>query len=532
MVPAFIPDGPQNAMRDSAAETAGHNPALVDAAVSGVRWIAAARVLSDVVQLGAAVALARMIAPAEFGHAAIALILVPLATILTFEAFGSALVQRRSIGRAHLEAATLASLVAGAVLTVVVGLAAPLVAPVFGAETADLMRLASPLFAIAGASAVSRALLLRGLRFRAVSLVEMYSLLAGSAAAVVLALAGYDAEAIVLGAVSGAVVGTLLFVLVARPARPRWHRRELREILGFGAPASGAGLLHVATTSVDYTIVAARLGAAQTGFYWRAFQLGVVYQDKISGIMMRLAFPVYSRTSDLDELRRLHERATRVHAAVVVPLLAAFIVVAPELVPWLFGPRWEPSVLPAQILAVAGMIAAILTGFAQVMLGTGHPRELMQFNIGVLLVYGAAVWFAAPHGIVAVSVAVVGVYVLQLVAVYAVLFTRVVGIPVRRMITDLAPALLGGLALLAVGFPLAGVLVSAGVPVPVLIAVVAVVGFAAYSTVLRVLFTPVWDDLWRLVRRVVMLDRLSRARRSESKPTAVESSPATVRVAP
>ena len=68
----------------------------------------------------------------------------------------------------------------------------------------------------------------------------------------------------------------------------------------FGGPASGAGLLHVAITNVDYTILAARLSAAQVGFYWRAFQIGVVYQDKISGIMMRLAFPIYSRTRDLD----------------------------------------------------------------------------------------------------------------------------------------------------------------------------------------------------------------------------------------
>lgn len=519
-------------MSQPAAETAEPAPGLVDAAVSGVRWIAAARAVSDLVQFAASIALARMIAPAEFGHAAIALILVPLAAILTFEAFGSALVQRRSIERAHVEAATLASLVAGAAVTLIAALAAPLATPVFGEETAGLIRLASPLFLIAGASAVSRSLLWRGLRFRVASLIEMSSLLVGAGAAVSLALAGYDAEALVLGAVAGAIVASLLFVLVARPARPRWHRRELREVLGFGAPASGAGLLHVAITSVDYTIVAARLSAAQTGFYWRAFQLGVVYQDKVSGIMMRLAFPVYSRTRDINELRRLHERATRVHAAVVVPVLAAFIVIAPELVPWLFGESWEPSVLPAQILAVAGMIAAILTGFAQVMLGSGHPQALFRFNLAVLAVYATAVWFAAPHGIVVVSVAVVGVYLLQLVAVYAVLFARVVGIPVRRMVTDLAPAIVCSAALLAVGFPLARVTTSAGVPVPLMIALVVTVCLCVYALLLRALFPAVWHDVWALARRVVPLGRPRRSRRSGGSGPASDRSPATVRAAP
>ena len=117
--------------------------------------------------------------------------------------------------------------------------------------------------------------------------------------------------------------------------------RSSREITRFGAPASAAGLLHVGITNVDYAVLAARLSSTQVGLYWRAFQLGVSYQDKISGIMLRLAFPIYSRTRDLSEMRRLHERATRIHGAVVVPLLAVLIVTAPDIVPALFGSAWE-----------------------------------------------------------------------------------------------------------------------------------------------------------------------------------------------
>ncbi len=282
-------------------------------------------------------------------------------------------------------------------------------------------------------------MLWRELRFRDASLIQMASLLIGAVAAVALALAGLTGEAIVLGAIAGQVAATVLFLIAIPPVPPRWHRRQLRDILSFGGPASAAGMLHVAITNVDYTILAARLSAAQTGFYWRAFQLGVVYQDKISGVFMRLAFPVYSRTKDIEELGRLHERASRVHAAVVVPLLAVLIVTAPDVVPWMFGDRWHPAVLPAQILAVAGMIAAILTGFAQVMLAAGRPKALMRFNVSVLAVYAGAVWVAAGHGIVAVSIAVVGVYVGMLVVVYGVLFRRVLGMPINRMVADLGP---------------------------------------------------------------------------------------------
>ncbi len=477
---------------------------LRDAAVEGVRWIAIAKVLGESAQLIAAVVLARLIVPAEFGHAAVALILVPLAAILTFEGFGSALVQRKEVQHEHLETATLASIVAGVALTAGTYFAAPLVAtPLFGERTADLIQLASPMFLIAALSAVPRSVLWRELEFREVSLIETGSVAFGALVAVGLAIAGLEASAIVLGALAAAVLSSALFMTIERPYLPRWHGRHLREIVGFGAPASGAGLLHVAITNVDYTILAARLSAAQVGFYWRAFQLGVVYQDKISGIMMRLAFPVYSRTKDLAQLTRLHERATRVHAATVVPLLAILIVTAPVLIPWLFGSEWGPSVLPTQILAVAGMIAAILTGFPQVLLAAGKPHALLRFNVVLLLVYAGAVFATVQQGIVAVSIAVVAVYIAQLIAVYAVLLRRVVGIPVGQMVTDLAPALVGGLALLAVCFPLTNWLRGADVPPFLILLAVGSLGMFIHCAVLRQFFPATWSDLTNLAQRVL-----------------------------
>jgi O-antigen/teichoic acid export membrane protein len=227
-----------------------------------------------------------------------------------------------------------------------------------------------------------------------------------------------------------------------------------------------------------------------------------VYQDKISGIMTRLAFPVYSRTKDLAELRRLHERATRVHAAVVVPLLAVLIATAPVLVPWLFGPVWQPAVLPSQILAVAGMIAAVLTGYPQVLLAAGRPRALMRFNIGLLAAYVAVVWLTAPYGIVVVAVGVVAIHVGMLIVIYGILFRRVVGVPVGRMVGDIAPGVVGGGALLAVAFPLAALLESVGAPAPIVIGGVALVGLAVHSLVLHTAFPGVWNDLTSLARRI------------------------------
>lgn len=480
-------------------------PSLREATLSGVRWLMLTRILSEAVGLVAMVVLARLISPAEFGRAAVALIFLPLATILTFEGFASALVQRESIDRVHLQAAMGMGLIGGALLTGVAAGLVPLVwEPLFGARTAELMGLASPVFLLAAVGGVSRALLWRALDFRRMGLIDVVALTVGNILALILALRGWAAPAIVLGALAQVATGSLLLLLAAPPPRPRMHRGARREIGAFGVPAALAGLVDVLFRNVDYAILAARLSAAQTGVYWRAFNLGVVYQDKLSGVMMQLAFPVYSRTESRAQLRALHERATRVHAAVIFPLLTGLIVLAPVAIPFLLGPQWGASVTPTRILAVAGMVAAILTGYPQVMLALGLPRALLRFNVGMLLAYAAVIALAAGHGLTVVSIAVAVFYLGVLVGVYRLLLQRHLGISLRAIVSELGPAVAGCVALALVAEPLR-VLLAPELGPALTIALVAGAGGLAYGATLRAVSPPAWNDLGMLIARVLPL---------------------------
>jgi O-antigen/teichoic acid export membrane protein len=477
---------------------------LREAAVSGLRWFAIARVATEALQLASAVALARLVSPADFGNAAVALILIPLAVILTYEGFGSALVQRKLIETGHFEAATLTSLLAGAILSLLVYFLAPVIAaPIFSSEIAHLIQIAAPAFALAGLGAVSRARLSRRLEFRPISMIETGALAVGSFIAIGLAALGLGGEAVVIGAVAGIAFTSLAMVAVAPPGRPRWRRKELAEVSRFGAPASAAGILYVAISNVDYAVLAARLNPAQVGIYWRAFQIGVLYQDKISGIMMRLAFPIYSRTSNLEEMKQLHERATRIHGAVVVPLLAILIVTAPELIPFVFGDAWRAAIEPTQVLAVAGMIAAILTGYPQVMLAAGRPRPLLIFNCVLLVVYALAVFVTARQGLTTVALAVVGIHIAMLAAVYLILFRRVLGMPVRRLFTDLAPAVATAAMVLIVGLPVADLMRGADASPLLTVLLAGLAGCCVQTLALRALFPEVWSDIAHLLHRIL-----------------------------
>jgi hypothetical protein len=98
---------------------------------------------------------------------------------------------------------------------------------------------------------------------------------------------------------------------------------------------------------------------------------------------------------------------------------------------------------------------------------------------------------------------VVGVHVFLLLSVYGVLFRRVLKIPIRRLVTDLFPAVACSLLLLAVAVPAAELMRGFEAPVPAFLLAVGVGGGAVYLTALRSLFPAVWGDVAQLTRRVL-----------------------------
>lgn len=492
-------------MSEKTPETGAHSMGeLKDAALDGARWIAFTRAGSEVVLVAAMVVLARLISPAAFGEFAVALVFQELALAISGEGFGTPLVQRKVVTPAHEQAALFLSLVVGAALGVLVLVLAPLViTPLFGSSTTELVAISTPMFVIGGLAAVPQALIQRRLDFRFISVVRIVSTLARAIATVALALAGLDAQALVLGGVVAAAVTAVLMMVKAPPRLPVPRVQPMKDIASFGMHSAVAGLSWTAFRNADFTIVAARLGTTVAGYYWRAFQMALEYQRKVSAVMMEIAFPIYSRASTIEEMFAIRRRMVCIAAITIYPMLAGLAVLAPSLIPWLFGPAWEPCVTPTQILTIAGMATLLTDAMGAVLFAAGRPRMLVGYNLAYFATYALAVFFATPFGLNGVCVAVVAVYLVYTVIAYGVLLRGLVEKPLGRIWGDIAPALVSSAALVGVGLPLAWVLRRAGTPVPIEALGVGAVAGAAYLLTLQQLFPAGWSDLLLLARRIL-----------------------------
>lgn len=470
-------------------DSTGGVPDLRAAAVQGVRWSSVARPASEALLLGAMVALARLIAPAEFGRYAIALIAQELAAVVAAEGVGAALIQRRDCGREDLQTAMALSALIGCALTgTVLLLSGVAVAPLFGQRTATFVQLMAPLCLISAAGTVPMATLRRRMDFRRLGEIEVLSALVRVCVSVGLALAGLEGEALVLGTLASGATITALAWISAPPPMPRLHRDQARRLLRFGVPSGLAGVSWVAFRNSDYAIVGARLGALQAGLYFRAYTLAVDYQKKVSVVMGQVGFPLLSRAQGSGAIGSMRRQMVRLLTIVLFPALTLLAILCPLVVPVLFGQRWDGMIVPAQILALGGAATLVIDAAGTVLMAAGRTRAILAFGVGHWVAYAGTALLVAPLGIVAVAADAAVVHFVFLLVAYALMQRGGQEPALRCLWRDVAPAAVACLGLAAAALPSRLALSATGLPALLALGPVALAGAAGYMLALRLCF--------------------------------------------
>jgi PST family polysaccharide transporter len=352
--------------------------------------------------------LARLLEPEDFGLVALAAVFVGFTHVIAEEGLVDALVQRKTLDRAHLDTAFCISMVFAIVMTaVLVALAVPI------AILLDQERLAPILVALAlaipigSSSLVQRAILTREMAFRSLTLRTLSAIGVGSIFGVGAALMGFGVWSLVAQNLAGQITGTLVLWRVSgwRP-HLAFSRRHFLDLFGFGVHVLGFRLLVYFTRRADELLIGVFLGPVALGFYSVGYRMLRMLIQITSSLIDKVSFPLYSRLQDKPErLRTAYYKTTSYAALIAFPMFIGILVLAPELVSVVFGPKWEDSVPVMQALTLFGIIQVLnyLNGTAVKSLG--KPSWLVGI-VGVTAILKVAAFLIAyPYGLVAVAVA-------------------------------------------------------------------------------------------------------------------------------
>jgi len=386
-------------------------------ALDGVFWSYVQNWLARSLSLLVVVFLARVLTPKDFGVFAIVSVLIGLSEVLVEQALAHAIVQRRNLEEAHINAAFWMTLFSGLLLTIVAIVLAQPLATVFGhAEIGRIVLWLSPVCLLMAVSSVPAALLRRELKYKVLAKRVAAANLVSGVLAVIMALSGYGVWSFVGQQITFQVVGALILWRY-EPLRivPTVSLFHLKQLFGFSSLITLVRLLEFIETKVIDLVVGGMLAVVALGNFSIATRASQALTQLVAAPLWDAAIGTFARIQgDMEQVRTSYFNIIQFSGMVEITIFLLVASAGPHLIPGVFGAQWAPSAVSFQVLCLVGAIRTVSTLNACLIQALGYAATSAWLSaIRVASIFGAIPWLL-EFGIEGVSFALLIGHVLVL----------------------------------------------------------------------------------------------------------------------
>src|SRR5215470_8756992 len=324
--------------------------------LSGFRWMAGMRLLSQLFAWAVTIVVIRLLSPTDYGLLAMATVFLEFFTMIAEFGVGAAAVQAHDMDEPKLRTLFGFAMVVNLALFIITYLTAPLNARYFREpRVVSIVRVLSVQYLLTIFSVIPQAQLARKLDYKGPAVVELSAAITASVTTLVLALAGRGVWALVWGSLASALCRTVgLNLLSPFITTPAFRFRGTRNLLGFGGNVTVTRVLWFFYSQADVLIGGRLLGKDLLGLYSVAMNLASLPARKSSAIINQVSFPAFARIQhDRQRYASSFLLAVRILSFVLFPVLWGMASVAPEMIRVLLGDQWTAVTGPFQLLALS-----------------------------------------------------------------------------------------------------------------------------------------------------------------------------------
>ena len=306
--------------------------------------------------------LARLLNPKDFGL--LGMVTAFTGVLSLFRDFGlsSATIQRVSVSHEQTSALFWVNSLVGALLMIIAILSAPLVAAFYHEPRLSVVTaVVSTSFLFNALGVQHSAILQREMRFTALAVIDVASLLVSTGIAVIAAKAGFGYWALVAMALSYPLISTICFWLVCGWVPGKIHRGTgIRSMMRFGGTLTLNGLVMYIASNFEKILLGRYWGAEALGLYGRAYQLIRIPTDNLNSAVGDVAFSALARLQDdPDKLRRYFLKGYSLVLSLTIPITIACAIFADDIVFVLLGPKWKQAASIFRLLAPTMLVFAV-----------------------------------------------------------------------------------------------------------------------------------------------------------------------------
>jgi O-antigen/teichoic acid export membrane protein len=364
--------------------------------IRGSIWMVAMRWSVRGIGLVSTVVLARLLAPADFGLIAMAMLFVGLIEVFGETGQQMALIRYNNPTREHFDSAWTAQIIVSAILGTLVLLAAPLAALYFDEPRATtLVQVLSIRVYAIGFENIGTVLFRKDLDFAKEFRYGIYKKLLSFVVTVVLAVVLRNYWALAIGIVFGQVMGVVLSYAM-HPYRPRLCFSKIREIWSFSIWMLVSGVGGYLNGRVDQYIIGGFGSPKLLGHYTVGADFAYLPSGELIFPMSRALFPTYSKLGNKPrQLANAYLNVLSVIAVLALSTSVGLSLVSQDLALVVLGEQWAESGTFIFWLALAAGAAACSGSVVLILQAAADPRLVasqswMRTLVTIVILVGAA----------------------------------------------------------------------------------------------------------------------------------------------
>ncbi|HEY0636041.1 MAG TPA: lipopolysaccharide biosynthesis protein [Pseudonocardiaceae bacterium] len=329
------------------------------------------------------IVLARILAPADYGVFAVALVAVTLLQAFNELGVSLAVVRwQRDVREFAPTVMTIAIVSSGLLYAGTYFLAPAFCAAMGSPDAVGVLRVLCIAVVLDGVAVVPAAVLNREFLQRRRFASDMASFVTGTGLTIALALAGLGPMSFAIGRIAGNLASIACYLsLTPVKVWPGWNPALARELLRFGLPLAGSSLLVLSITNVDQIVVGVLSDDATLGFYLIAFNVSSWPMTVFSEAARRVSLAGFSRlVDDPPALQAALTRGLGLLMAMAVPAAVMLGAYAEPLLVFVYGAKWAPAAVALQLLAALGLLRVLVFVCYDLLVTFGGSRRLLVIH--------------------------------------------------------------------------------------------------------------------------------------------------------
>ena len=375
--------------------------------LSGIFWKFSERMLAQLVSTVVAIILARLLSPTEYGTISLVMVFTNIANTLMVSGFNTSLIQKKEADNVDFSTVFFFCICVGLLFYGLIFFAAPLIADFYEipilSSVLRFLALGIPITAI---NSVQQAYISRNMLFKRFFLSTFLGTLLSGLLGIYMAYKGFGVYALVAQNVSNTLIGTITLWFTAH-WRPNlvFSFQRLKGLFSYGWKLLVQNIVLNIYSSLRSLVIGKVYTTADLAYYTKGSHYPNLIATNIDTTLNSVLFPALSDAqNDLDRVKAMARRTTRLSSYIMSPILIGMIAVADSFIVALLTEKWLPAVPYLQIICVVLLFLAPQTAMLQSIKAVGRSDLVLKADLPVRFFSLIVLIVSLNFGVLAVAI--------------------------------------------------------------------------------------------------------------------------------